>query len=99
MEGEEWIRRLVEVVTACGRAPFGESAYAAAVWQGYLPPPSLAYLQRHWVSRNCIEVAARHFEGAAEEVGASLGNLGGVWTARAGFALAFLRPKHAFEYD
>jgi len=98
MEGEEWIRRSVEVVAACGRAPFDEGAYVAAVRQGYLPPSSFAYLQRHWVSRNCIEVAARHFEGAAEEVGASLGNLGGVWAARAGFALAFLRLKHAFEY-
>jgi len=100
MEKEEWLRRSVEVAVACSSAPFDVGMYAMFLRQNYLPPSTLGYfLKRHWISQSCLNVAARFFEDAAEEVGISLGDLGEAWLARGGFALAFLRLKHAFEYE
>jgi len=99
MEKEEWIRRSVEVALACSNAPFDCGMYASLLKQDYLPPSTFEYLRRHWISRDCVKAAARFFEDAAEEVGASLGDLGEAWLARGGLALAFLRLKHVFEYE
>jgi len=99
MEVEEWIRRSVEVVLACGSTPFDEGAYASMLRQFYLPPSTFRYLHKHWVSPSCVGAAARLFEDAAEEVGAGLGNLGEVWLSRGGFMLAFLWLKYVFEYE
>jgi len=99
MELASQIDELIDVVTSCTKATFDRDAYIAMIQQSYLPPASLGYLRRHWISQECVKRSATWFGKIAEKLGVNLGDLREVHIARAGFVLAFLLLKHVLEYE
>jgi len=99
MESADQILSPVEVITSCVRTTFDGDAYMAMIEQNYLPPVSFEYIKGHWIPQDCIRKSAAWFKEVAERLEVSVGDLGEVYVARAGFVLAFLVTKHALEYE
>jgi len=94
----EDVKGATSVIVSClNTKRLNQEAYIRVLNQGYLPPCSIGFLRRQWMTPECIQRSAKWFTELAMSHRMEA-DLDEAYLARVGFALAFLSLKHVLEY-